>query len=121
VSDEITDQMIDDILCAAFEGGINYWADATRILGDWPAGAHFASEAVSRGGNVAVCEADDFERTWHPLDRERIERGIRLAAQRWKRGGTRQQLTVEQWYEDHDAAEADVAVQLAIFGEVVYG
>ena len=36
---EITDEMIDDILCAAFEGGSNYWCIRVLILGRWPQGA----------------------------------------------------------------------------------
>ena len=28
---EITDKMIEDILCSAFEGGITYWANSVSI------------------------------------------------------------------------------------------
>jgi hypothetical protein len=125
---EITDQMIDDILSTAFEGGINYWCDETMILRlsdayafkrdefDGELHRRWASQVPSTPmGLIAICEADDFERTWHPLDRERIERGIRTAAREF--AGE----SVEEWYESHDASDADIAVQLAIFGKVVYG
>lgn len=114
MSDEITNQMIDDILCAAFEGGINYWCGNVMVLGDWPEGAKYASECPSRGGQLALPEQDDYETTWHPLDRGRIEAGIRKAA-------IESNQSVEEFYENHDAGDADCAVQYALFGEVVYG
>jgi len=108
----VTDEMIDDLLSAAFEGGSNYWAACTCVVGDWPKGAEFGSEVVTRGGNLAVREAADG--IWHPITREAMESGIRQAADLWGK-------TVAELYEDHDADAADVALQLAIFGEVIYG
>jgi hypothetical protein len=109
---EITDQVIDDILTAAFEGGINYWCSRVRIKAGTVLGepGRWASECVSRGATLELLDGED---EWHDLDRGAIERGIRQAA-------TDNDLHVDVWYEGHDADDADVAVQLAIYGEVVY-
>ena len=32
---EITQQDIDDIMCSALEGGINYWCRKAEVVGDY--------------------------------------------------------------------------------------
>lgn len=31
----VSEQDIDDILCTAFEGGITYWCDSVRVVGNY--------------------------------------------------------------------------------------
>jgi hypothetical protein len=116
----ITNEQIDDILASAFEGGINYWAGKAEPEGDFPAGAEFASEAVSRGGTVILHHddpktGDDGDFTARSkLVAANVRDGIRKAAKQMGQ-------STEAFLEDYDASGADIAVQFAIFGEVVYG
>lgn len=105
----ITDAMIDDILTAAFEGGSNYWIDAVDVSLQ-PTGTTHASDAVAGGGLVSIKHGD--ERDW--LNRASMERGITMAADA---AG----ISFDQWFESHDASDADNALQYALFGEVIYG
>jgi hypothetical protein len=119
----ITDEMVDDILTAALEGGITYWADAAKIIGDWPDGKSrygadpsdsdlFLSEVLTHGSDVAIHEPE--EDTWHTLTLAKMKRGIRHAAKQYGK-------TPLALYEDHDAGVADNIVQYALFGELIYG
>jgi hypothetical protein len=114
----MTNQDIDDILCTAFEGGINYWCDRVQVLeGDYK-GAEYASEAVSRGALIKLNITDE-ERTGGTLKvdlltRDNIVKGIEMAAKHKK-------MSVKGFIENHDAGDADMAVQFAIFGELIYG
>ena len=112
--EEITFNMIDNIMVAALEGGSNYWIDDVNVLKvpdgvDWK----YASDALASCGVLEITTQDE------PLDKMElchadIERGIRQAAQHHG-------ATIEQFYNNHDANDADVALQFALFNEVVYG
>ena len=43
----VSEQDIDDILCTAFEGGITYWCDSVRVVGNYL--GKYASDQISRG------------------------------------------------------------------------
>jgi hypothetical protein len=117
---EVTDKVIDDILCAAFEGGSTDWCptDVVIVSAPYDTVGMWASDVVSRGGLLAI--ADDREGSgdwrrfeWRPLDRERIEHGIRRAARLLG-------MEVRMFHDEHDAVGADLALQFALFGEVIY-
>ena len=103
-------QIISDILVAAFEGGSNYWLDKVEIVPPTPATAEFASDVPGLGGFLDL----HFEGQIRCLDGTMMEKGIEAAAK--LRG-----LTVERFYDEHDADAADLALQMAVLGEVVYG
>lgn len=109
-------QIVDDILCAAFEGGSTYWSgEAVRITKTPNKAAAYASEVPSRGGALAVHESGDGEMdVWHALTYDKMVAGIKKAAQHYG-------LSVARFYDDHDAEYADVALQFALFNEIVYG
>ena len=113
----VTAEDIDDIMCSALEGGITYWcAKATPVgeyLGEW------ANEQIARGGELVLYDAEDDEE--YVLTREKLLNGICLAYQHdyykdydWAVDGKIDACNV-------DAEVSDVIVQLALFGEVVYG
>ena len=115
---QVTGQDIDDIMVAAMEGGINYWCNYAYVDGDTYLG-EYASEEISRGGKLILHDAEDDAE--YVLTLEKLLKGIRIAIE-------------EDFYSEYlwasegkidccriDAAVADVIVQLAIFGEVVYG
>lgn len=121
-------QIVDDILTAAWEGGSSYWAEAallrlpTRIRHRDTVldtdGRTYAGEIVANGGWYAIGERGDFddpsEMPWHPLDLDRLRAGIRRAAEHFG-------YSVARFYDEHDAGMADVALQFAVLGDLVYG
>lgn len=118
---EITDENLDDLATTAWYGGITYWAGGAPA--DHPAsGARFV--LVDReGGDGKVYEVTDHElrRAFMELadvDQKHVNdtiHGYFLSAVRDR--------TPEDGIEmgSIDAEAADVWVQVAAFGEVVYG
>lgn len=115
-ANKITDQMIDDVLCSAFEGGSTYWCgevkmnDKTKMTGK----AEYLSSAVSLGAVLAVQDTEGGEGRWLYLDKAKITKGIEAAA-------VHAGETVAHWYDNHDGEQADCALQFALFDELVYG
>lgn len=112
----ITNQDIDDIMCTALEGGINYWCSKAKVIGKYL--GEYASEQISRGGVLMLYPEGE-----PPCDltKEKLLNGI-------------QQAINNDWYIDYhwydangidtcniDADVADAIIQLALFGEMVYG
>jgi hypothetical protein len=110
----ITDENIGDILAAAFEGGINYWCDEVKVVDDNYMDARFASDAVSRGAIVKLHLSDYEDPVPELLTRKTIVKGIEMAA-------IAHGLSVDEFIENHDAEDADMAVQFAVFGKLVFG
>lgn len=112
---EITDKDIDDIMCAALEGGINYWCDRVEVNGKYL--GEYASEQLSRGGTLLFREEETGK--FHKLDRQGLIEGMKTAA---KNGYATEWLKGDRLdiYEI-DAAAADIIVQFALFNEIVYG
>lgn len=113
----VTAENIDDIMCAALEGGITYWASCARVVGDYL--GEYASEQIARGGTLKIYDSEDGK--WHELDREKILAGIEKAYNcgfyseyEWCDGTELDCCMV-------DAEVADAIVQCAIFGDVIYG
>lgn len=127
----ITDQMVDDTLTTALEGGITYWATGAKILGEWPTGDSryategcpsdlYLSEVLTKGSTILI-EVDeelvdgDKVHLHNPLDLRRMKRGIRKYCEM-------RHITPSAIDDDPvDAEGADVIVQLALFGEVIFG
>lgn len=113
-------QAVADLLVAAFEGGINYWVSGSVVVEKWPAGAVYASDVPSCGGSVVLNVDDDGGPLPEgvpsrvTLNYRKIMNGIRKAAAYRGR-------SVDAFLEDNDAADADIAVQFAAFGEAVFG
>lgn len=113
----VTQQDIDDIMCTALEGGITYWCCEAKVIGK-----HFgeyASEQISRGGELKLYDAESDD-VW-TLTRDKLLNGIKLWAE-W--GGD--QCNAIQGNGTLDTSEidaeiADMIVQYALFGEVVFG
>jgi len=121
VSQEIPAQRVADLICGAFEGGSNYWAAAVSISDDgrpWSDVGAYASDVPALGGSVEVVEHeahDDSGRMVWVLDRLACERGLRVMAADYPNA----------WAaflsDNDDATTADVFLQCALFGEVIYG
>lgn len=108
---EIPNQLIDDILCAALEGGINYWVESVHVMrwGDAPEGTP-KSDLISKGATLGIKEIDTGE--IYALKKEMVIKGIRMFTE------------IQRMFEDAsdlDAGDADAIIQYAIFDELVYG
>ena len=112
----LSKQDIDDIVCMALEGGITYWCDYARVDGEFL--GEYASDQISRGGSLILHDKeDDLE---YALDLDNFIGGFVTAC---KDG------YADEWFDDDggvdcgmiDADGADVIIQYALFGEVVYG
>lgn len=111
----VTSEDIDDIMCAALEGGINYWCRKAEVVGEYL--GDYASEQISRGGTLILYDAESSDK-WE-LNIEKLLCGIKKAIEEWYE---------YEWFEDGrletsqiDAEIADGIVQLALFDEIVFG
>lgn len=105
-------KVVDDILTTAFEGGINYWCGkVTFAPGVNPPKGTYASEALTKGCDLILYDAEEPE-LW-TLTLEKMLSGIKLYCEKRNTLITDDSIL--------DAEEADVVVQLALFGEVVFG
>lgn len=126
---EVSDKDIANTLCSAFEGGIAYWAridsycEPTLLAQPWGVGKchpRYVSFPLSNGGAVQLSALDDCGdviRTMpaKPLNRDTIAAGLKLMAEKYPRHFG------DMLGETGDASTGDVLVQLAVFGEIVFG
>ena len=109
---EVTNQMVDDLLCTAFEGGSNYWCDKVTAV-DWPEGAEWASDVLTRGGELIIYhEGLEESNTIGPDD-------IQPALQKMADDYPKHFTDLINDYADADTA--DVFLQCITLGEIVYG
>ncbi len=109
-----TDQDIDDIMCGALEGGITYWCGRAEVVGDYL--GEYASDQISRDGKIKLYDSENDD--CYELTKKKFINGLKLFVQ--ERGnevldGTDLDTTLI------DAGDADLIIQYALFGEVVYG
>lgn len=102
-----------DLAVTAVEGGVNYWAAVDDYI------YSFADLNSGEGpeNDYVVARITDFDTQESRYIDSRTEQwyaAVEKAAEYFE-------LNVEDFFEDHDASYADVAVQFALFGEVVYG
>lgn len=118
---EITQEFIDDVLCTAFEGGITHWCDKVVVRDNDYKGGEYASEVVSRGGVVDIVVDDgefiDIDEYKEGLNLERFINGYKLYTQ-WCLDRKIEILTDPA---EIDAEIADIIVQFAVFGEIIFG
>lgn len=110
----LTQQDVDDIMVAALEGGITYWCDEAKVVGEYL--GEYASEQISRGGTLILHDAEEGEE--HLFTIEQFMQGFRLYLEQGC------YVNIEDNAIDTcdiDASDADCIVQFGIFGEVVYG
>ena len=114
---KVTEENIDDIMCSALEGGINYWCCKAEVIGSYL--GEWAHEQIARGGSLNLYDAEEDE--VYELTLEKFLNGIQLAVE-------------GNYYEEYewvlsdgldvcqvDADVADCIIQLALFNEIVFG
>ena len=110
-----------DILATAVEGGINYWASIDFRDDLDPA----APERLGEPTEVRIIDRED--QTMFTVDHDAVDTGLQLACTAMSEGVIRDypefRLACDTHGEegDFDATTADLAIQYAIFGTVLYG
>lgn len=112
----ITTQDIDDIMCAALEGGITSWCRLAKPVGRRL--GEYAHEQIARGGSLMLYDAESSDKWELTLDKflrglvQAIEDGVPVAIDAGS--GSIDPSEV-------DADGADMIIQYALFEEVVFG
>jgi hypothetical protein len=125
VETEIPIERIKDLLCAAFEGGIDYWGNAKSFIGQKEKlDAEYFHEIPALGGVLVVFDNETDEELGK-IDMESMKQAFEYMANGTDKNGTdyprlREHLA-DFLNENEDATTADVFVQLAVMGEVVFG
>ena len=113
---KLTDEDIDNIVCTALEGGITYWCSSAEVVGGDYLG-EYASDQISRGGSLRLYDAEEGK--VYELTKSQFINGFAEAC----RDGYLNNAFEGDGFDtgEIDAEIADVIVQYALFGEVVYG
>lgn len=114
---KLSQQDIDDIMVGALEGGITYWCREAEVVGDYL--GEYSSDQISRGGKLILHDTESNDK-WE-LTLEKFLNGVKLWLQNGddryhalQKDGTLDTCNV-------DGEMADLIVQYAIFGEVIFG
>ena len=115
----LTDQDIDDIVACAFDGGITYWCDEVKVIGDYL--GECASDQISRGGKVKLYDFEGEEE--HILTKEKFIEGFKLYCKTMAIGEITENVNGELKVNtcQVDAEIADEIIQFALFEDVIYG
>jgi hypothetical protein len=131
------DQLLYDLFVTALEGGIGYWATCSTYHNAVPSSDRHGQRARSDddvfGFHAVIHEMDDesahvSEWPVHRVDRAVLAKGYRLATSKewrnrlaWSSGEKPPFIVTADTDWDFDAGDADMVVQLGLFGDVVYG
>lgn len=110
VKHTITTKDIDDIMADALEGGITYWCGRAEVVGDYL--GEYASDQISRGGSLVLYDIEDEDEHW-TLDLNDFVAGYKSSIEQGFWSG--------DFDNDYDSTVADAIIQLAVFGEIVFG
>ena len=118
---KVTQENVDDIMCAAFEGGITYWCNQADVVKQPTEEIKWAHQAISRGGEIELYDAEENEKHILTLDKfkEGLQRFLRCENHHpsYNEGVV---LDGELDCGNIDANSADMIIQYAIFGKVIY-
>lgn len=124
----VTSEDVSDILCSAFEGGATYWLRHVEV--DWKrkvdgerVKAEYASDVPSLGGRLILSYDDPGQEEGNgngrfTLGLDDVLRGIGLMLA--FKDGTRFSMADVNG-DNADASTADVILQFAVLGDIVYG
>ena len=116
---EVTNQDIDDIMCAALEGGITYWCKRAEVVGGKYLG-EYAHEQISRGGSLMLYDIDSSDK-WE-LTLDKFKHGLQLYLSEHTEAIDGNEVGTYQLDTSYiDAYESDYIIQYALFNEIVFG
>lgn len=108
---QVTAEDVDNLMSAALYDGIGYWC-SFGLQSPAPEGINYLSDALTRGGTIVLHDHEDGNVYYLTLDKFLV--GLAKACAFRKQ-------SVERFIDEHDAIEADILVQFAVLGEIVYG
>lgn len=121
----LTEEDIENLMCSALCGGIGYWAvldNSTPEFERMPEDERidtWTAKLLMDGETICFLDAEDHEVMW-TLRMNMLLNGIRLYIEKgYDRWGAFSNGEVEMGQVDAEAA--DMIVQLALFGEILYG
>ena len=120
----ITEEVIDDIMVSALEGGITYWCDEAKVVGDYL--GEYGSEQIARGGKLRLHLPEPFDKDeteYYELDLEKFKKGVELWAITPVGCNCLEQMDGKIRFDtcNADAIVCDAIIQYALFGTVVFG
>ena len=119
---EISDELIEYILCSAFEGGITYWAENIsckdnkdmKKVGGYK--SEYLTKTKKKDAVIYVHESETGEK--YPITKKSIIDALqKMDTPEYNYTKALNRLLNGDW----DSDDADIVVQTACFGEVVYG
>ena len=119
---EISDELIEYILCSAFEGGITYWAENVsckdnkdmKEVGGWK--HEYLTRTKKKDAVMYIHESETGEK--YPITKKSIIDALqKMDSPEYKYTKALGRILDETY----DADDADIVVQTACFGEVIYG
>jgi hypothetical protein len=122
----ITIERIKDLLCCAFEGGIDYWGFAKHINLDErdELKTEFYHERPAMGGSLTILDNETQEELGI-IDMESMKKALQYMADGTDKNGKDCPGFKKHfdWIlrENEDAGTGDIFVQLAVMGETVFG
>ena len=118
---EISDELIEDILCTAFEGGITYWANnvSCEDREDMKKVGGYKHEYLTKTKKkIAALYVHAEDGNVRRLTKKSIIDALqKMDTPEYKYTKALNRLLNGDW----DSDDADIVVQTACFGEVVYG
>ena len=120
----LTQEDIDDIMCGALEGGINYWCDEAKVMGGDL--GEYGSEQIARGGKLRLHLPEPFDKDdteYYELDLEKFKKGVELWAITPVGCNCLEQIDGKIRFDtcNADAIVCDAIIQYALFGDVIFG
>ena len=120
---EISDELIKGVLCSAFEGGITYWADNVscednkdmKKVGGWK--DTYLTKTKKKDAVMYIHTSDGRDEKFPITKKSIIDALQKMDTPEYKYTKALSRILNEQY----DADDADIVVQTACFGEVVYG
>lgn len=115
----VTQEDIDDIIAGALEGGINYWCNEAKVVGDYL--GEYASEQISRGGQLLLNDFEEEET--YTLDKEKFLTGLKMYLENPHPYEILEEIDNKLGLDtcNADATVCDMIIQYALFGDVIYG
>lgn len=120
----LTQEDIDDIMCGALEGGINYRCDEAKVMGGYL--GEYGSEQIARGGKLRLHLPEPFDKDdteYYELDLEKFKKGVELWAITPVGCNCLEQIDGKIRFDtcNADAIVCDAIIQYALFGDVIFG
>jgi len=115
-------EVIDNLLCSAFEGGSNYWATRADIRKKDPGGeATYTHEMPQRGGELYIYDGEEGKK--YALNLKAIQRGLEAMSKWGEEDGAHHWAHVIAGNDGGqiDADTGDAFLQACLFGKLIYG